>query len=265
MSHPSDPLFELRDVSIETGGSVLLDRITLSVARGEHVAILGPNGSGKSSLVRTLTSEHYPSLRDGATPVMRILGTERWDVDVLRRAFGIVLPDHLNGAPRSLTVADVVLSGFFGSVGLWPHHVVTGQMHATVRTTLTRLGALRLASRPIATLSAGETRRVLIARALVHEPCALLLDEPGTSLDVAGLAELRSAMREVAASGTTLILVTHQLGDIVPEIQRIVLLKRGRILADGPRHAVLTGPMLSALYDCPIDVTQRGGYDYLIH
>lgn len=244
---------------------MLLDHVTLTVCTGEHVAILGPNGSGKSSLVRTLTSEHYPSLRDGATPTMRILGTDRWDVDVLRRAFGIVLPDHLSGAPRALTVEDVVLSGFFGSVGRWPHHVVTDEMHNTAQATLTRLGVLRLASRSVATLSAGETRRVLIARALVHDPCALLLDEPGTSLDVAGLAELRGAMREVAASGTTLILVTHQLGDIVPEIQRIVLLKRGRILADGPRHAVLTGPMLSALYDRPIDVTRRGGYDYLIH
>jgi iron complex transport system ATP-binding protein len=259
------PLFELRDVTVERDGATLLTDVTLRVDVGEHIAILGPNGAGKSSLLRTLTRELYPSRRRGALPTMRILGEERWDVSLLRRAFGMVSLDQLAGAPRTLRVGEVVLSGFFGSVGIWPHHAVTDSMRGAAAAVMERLGVAHLADRLVATLSAGEVRRVLIARGLVHGPRALLLDEPGSSLDVVALGELRRAMREVARGGTTLVLVTHHLSDIIPEIRRVVLMARGRIMGDGPREQVLTGPTLSALFGVPLSVGRQDEYDYLIH
>ena len=178
------PLLELRNVTVYRESQRALNRINLTIETGEHVAILGPNGCGKSTLIQTLTRDLYPYLLDGDDWTLKILGQERWDVFELRSMMGIVTNDLMLANRRDYTAREVVLSGFFSSIGIWPNHEVTRAMRMKVDEMLELMEIPHLAKRPVFETSSGEGRRVLIARALVNEPQALVLDEPSTSLDL---------------------------------------------------------------------------------
>lgn len=265
----STPLLEYQNVSVYRGDTRALDKLNLRVDVGEHVAILGPNGCGKSTLIKTFTRECYAAAE--GDPVLRILGQEAWDVNELRGMLGIVTNDLVDACtrgmssdfaeiPRRVNARDTVLSGFFSSIGVWAHHVVTPEMEARTDELLARLGVAHLAERRLTEMSSGEVRRVVIARALVHNPTSLVLDEPTNSLDIRATYELRDAVRDLAKSGLSVLLVTHHLSDIIPEIERVVLIKKGRILFDGPKAEGLTSATLTELFGIPIEVGRRGDY-----
>ena len=200
---------------------------------GEHVAILGPNGCGKSTLIKTITRECYPLARAGSS--LTILGQNTWNVFELRTLLGIVSNDLMNTCTRDITGIEVVLSGFFSSIGIQPYHHVTASFLEKATEVLDLLEVPHLADRFMTEMSSGEGRRILIARAMVHDPLALLLDEPSNSLDVHATLELRALLRKLAQSGTGILIVTHHLADIIPEIDRVILLKDGRVFADGEK------------------------------
>jgi iron complex transport system ATP-binding protein len=254
----SVPLLSFRNVSLLRGGRRVLDRLTLDIGARENVAILGPNGSGKSSLVKLLTRELYPAAV-GTPAEVRILGRDRWELFELRRRLGIVTADLQGEFARPIRALEAVLSGFYSSVGLWRNHPVTPARERRARAALARLGAAHLAGRFMDELSSGEARRVLIARALVHGPRALVLDEPAASLDLRAQRELRRALRRLARTGTHVVLVTHALEDLFPEIGRVVLLKDGRVFRDGPPGRILTEENLSALYGARVRVERENG------
>lgn len=258
-SNPA-PLIAFDHVSIVRGGRTALEDVSLSIAAGEHVAIIGPNGSGKSTLIKTITRELYPLVRPGSA--VRLLGRERWNVFELRRQLGIVSNDLMATCTRELTGRDVVLSGFFSSIGLWPHHQaqITGGMRAKADEILARLDVPHLADRFVTEMSSGEARRILIGRALVHDPGTLLLDEPTNSLDVQATQDLREVFRRLAQAGIGLLLVTHHLPDIIPEIDRVILIRQGRVFRDGPKADVLTADALGALFGVPVELARRDGY-----
>lgn len=263
-------LLDYQNVSVYRGDTLALDRLTLQVRVGEHVAILGPNGCGKSTLIKTFTRECYPAAGLGES-TLRILGQEAWDVRDLRATLGVVTndlvaectrgmsSDFVEGA-RRVTARDTVLSGFFSSIGIWAHHEVTPEMSAKTSELLQRLGVAHLADRRLDEMSSGEVRRVVIARALVHDPSSLVLDEPTNSLDLAATYDLRDAVRDIARSGLSVLLVTHHLPDIIPEIDRVILIQRGRVIDDGPKERLLTSDRLTHLFGIPIEVGKRGDY-----
>ena len=112
-------------------------------------------------------------------------------------------------------------------------------------------------------MSSGEAKRTLIARALTHAPETLLLDEPSNALDIAAQLQLRDTLRDLAKSGLAIVLVTHHVSEIIPEIERVILLKNGRIVADGEKHATVTTRNLTELFGVPVEVTSRGGYFHI--
>jgi iron complex transport system ATP-binding protein len=267
---PLPPLIECRDVTVYRGDTRALDRLTLTIAAGEHVAILGPNGCGKSTLVNTLTCECHPAIEP--TPfTLRIMGHDRWSVADLRRMLGIVSQDLIAECtrgmssdfaeyPRRVTGRDTVLSGFFSSIGLAPHHEVTPAMTREADAILERLEIAHLADRPLNELSSGEARRLVVARALVHDPAALVLDEVANSLDLRAAHQLREMTRAIARAGIALVLVTHNLSEIIPEIDRVILLRDGRVLDDGPKERLLNSETLTRVFGLPIEVGRRNGY-----
>jgi iron complex transport system ATP-binding protein len=252
-------LFDYQNVTIYRGDRIALDRLTFSLEAGEHVAILGPNGSGKSTLIKTMTRECYPYR--GTGPVrLRIMDRDTWSVFELRSMLGIVTNDLIASCTRHVTGRDTVLSGFFSSIGLWPHQEISPEMSRKAAEILELMEVPHLADRYLDELSSGEARRLVIGRALVHDPRALVLDEPTNSLDVRSTWELREIVRKIAQSGTTIVLVTHHLADIIPEIGRVILLRDGRVVQDGPKADILTSASLAGLYEVPIEVSERGGY-----
>jgi iron complex transport system ATP-binding protein len=254
------PLIEFQNISIKRGERVALDRLTLRIGLGEHVAILGPNGCGKSTLIKAITRECYPLQEPGSS--LRIMGKDRWNVFELRAMLGIVSNDLMAAMTRDFTAREVALSGFFSSVGIWPHQEeeITPAMRRKADKALDRLDALHLSGRWMDELSTGEARRVLLARSLVHEPKALILDEPSTALDLYGQHELREILRKLALSGVGIIMVTHHLSDLIPEMERVILLSKGSVAADGPTKEVLTEQRLSEVFGLPLQLSERNGY-----
>lgn len=248
----------MQNVNVARGDAVVLHDVSLAIRTGEHVAILGPNGCGKSTLIKAITCECYPVIAPGMS--IRLLGRDRWDVSQLRRHLGVVetnLPGERTGVTRGL---DAVVAGFFSASTLWPNLPVTDEMRARAHEALERMQATHLEQKPVGQMSAGEQRRVMIARALVHEPEMLLLDEPSNALDIAAQRELREALRRVARQGTGLIMVTHHLADILPEIERVILMRDGRVAADGPKDELLDSEKLGVLFGTKVQVKRRDGY-----
>jgi iron complex transport system ATP-binding protein len=243
------------------GDKRVLHDITLTIGVGEHVAILGPNGCGKSTFIKTITRECYPLIAPESS--MTILGRDTWDVFELRPLLGIVSNEMMARCTRELTGRETVLSGFFSSIGLQPYHEVTDAMIEKTGQVLELLEAQHLADREMTTLSSGEAHRLLIGRALVHDPLALLLDEPSNSLDFRATLELRATLRKLAQGGMGILMVTHHLSDVLPEINRVILLREGRVFADGAKSEVLTTNRLSDLFGLPVEVAQRDGYYHL--
>ncbi|WP_305804804.1 ATP-binding cassette domain-containing protein [Stenotrophomonas sp. YIM B06876] len=255
------PLIELDHACVIRGQVRVLHGLQLRIEQGQHTALLGPNGCGKSSLIKLITRELYPLARaDGQVPV-KVLGQARWQVDRLRAQLGIVTGDlggHLADMP-GLGVEDAVLSGFFASYLVPAHRDVTDEMRERARHALELARALPLLERRYAQLSAGEARRVLIARALVNRPRALLLDEPSTGLDLVSRQHLIDSLRHLARQGITLVLVTHHIEEVIPEIERVVLLRGGRIHADGTRADLLRSGPLSEVFGGPIELREEDG------
>jgi iron complex transport system ATP-binding protein len=258
------PLLSLEHVTVLRGAREqrpALEDVTLEIGAGEHVCILGPNGCGKSTLIKTITRECYPQAREGSS--ISILGRERWNIFELRSKLGIVSPDLLASCTTDATGRDVVLSGFFSSTRIFPHHHPDPEHVRRAREALARLGIAHLAERAVAEMSSGEAKRALIARALVHEPQTLLFDEPSNALDIAAQLQLRNTMRELAQSGLGILLVTHHVSEIIPEIERVVLLREGRVLADGGKSSILTAEHLSNLFGAAVRLGQHDGYFHL--
>jgi len=259
------PLLQMQAASVVKNGRRVLDDLSLVIREGEHTAILGPNGAGKTSLIRLITREDYPLAHANGTAPLLIFGQDLWNVFELRSRLGIIsaeLQAHflnrtIPGRTRGL---DVVLSGFFASYGLFRHHIVTEAMRQQAWRALELLEATRLSGAFIETMSTGEARRLMIARALVTEPRALILDEPTTGLDLLARSRFLQTLRNIARHGQTIILVTHRVEEIFPEIDRVILLQQGRILLDGAKREVLTSRHLSAMFGAPIRVQESKGY-----
>jgi iron complex transport system ATP-binding protein len=240
---------------------IVLDDFNLRVHAHEHIVVLGPNGCGKSTLIKTITRECYPIVRAGSS--MAIFGQTIWNVFELRSLLGIVSNDMMSSCTADASGLDVVLSGFFSSTRIFPNHTVDPKHRELAEAALSQLGVSHLAERPVEQMSSGEAKRVLIARALVHNPHALLFDEPCNSLDIAAQHALRETMRSLARSGIGIILVTHELPDIVPEIERVVLMSNGRIVADGRKEDVLQAERLSQLFGLKVELGRRDGYYHI--
>ncbi|WP_430387364.1 ABC transporter ATP-binding protein [Dyella sp. 20L07] len=256
------PLLEIDDASVMRGDRLILDHFSLCIRAGEHTAVLGANGAGKSTLVRLITRELYPLAREDGRPAMRVFGRDRWHVSELRGLLGIVSPSlqHDCTTEDNLEVSEAVLSSFFSARRLGLDHHITTAMRERADEALAQAGATHLLGRHMASLSTGEARRVLIARALVHRPRALLLDEPCAGLDMASRRRFLESLRELARHGTTLLLVTHHIEEILPEIGQVVLLRDGRLLRHGDKAEVLTDAALSDTFGMPVQVQRHGDY-----
>ena len=266
-SRTAGPILELHDATVVKDDRRVLDRLSLTIHEGEHTAILGPNGAGKSVLVSLLTHAERPLARTNGTPPVRVFGQDTWDIFDLRSRLGIVsaaLHQHFVGGNSEgrITGQAAVVSAFLNSYGILRYGAVTDEMRRRAAHALETVGAAHLARRTLDQMSSGEARRIMLARVLVTSPRALVLDEPTTGLDLVARQGFMDRVRHIAQAGTTLILVTHHIEEIVPEIDRVILLREGRIVADGTKADVLTSGRLSALFQGPVRVDQVDGYHY---
>ena len=253
-------LLDIDRVTVWRDTTRILDDVRLQVPAGRHTVLLGRNGSGKTSLLKLLVRQFYPSITDdGYQGTVRILGRSDWDVNQLRRQMGIVTStldhDFMTGRTGQMTVVQTVASGFKANRLAKYGPEMTGNVTGSVDQSIERMDLSELRLRKVATLSTGERRRTLIARALVHQPSILVLDEPTTGLDMTSQFELLKTLRALSRQpDLTLFLVTHHMNEIVPEIDHVVLLDGGCVTAEGPKPEMLTSRRLSKLFGAPIGV-----------
>ena len=245
----------------------VLDNLTLTIGSGQHTAILGPNGAGKTTLINLLTREDYALPRPDGVPPVKIFGNAIWDVFELRTRLGIVTTDLHQSLVEGhsvgrITGEEAVLSGFFATRGFLLYATVTSDLRRRAADALARMEALPLAGKPLNEMSTGEARRVLIARALVTSPEALVLDEPAAGLDLVARHRFMESIGRLANDGTTIVLVTHHVEEIIPAVEQVVLLQRGRVAAAGPKPSMLTSHHLSRIFDAPVSIEKMNGYYY---
>ena len=251
------PIISLQNITVRRAGRVTLDAVSLDIRAGEHVAIIGANGAGKSTLVQVMSEEVHPLWSPDSHRIL--FGSSRWQVLELRKRMGIVSAALQYLCTTSYPARHIVLSGYFSSIGLDFHHQVTEAMEEAADNCLLQQGVLHLAEKPMRSLSSGEARRVLLARATVHDPQVMLLDEAVSNLDLPAKKSYRESLERFAHEGRTIILVTHDLSEIIGEIGRVVVLKQGRIIADGPKRDVLSEELLSEAYGTRIFLSEREG------
>ena len=254
------PLIDIHNATIYRGNTRVFDNFDLTIEQHEQVVILGPNGSGKTTLLKVVNREIYPVLQDDSW--VRILGRSTWNVWELRSHIGVVSHD-LQARYRDTTSGlDVVLSGYFSSVGI--HGILAGRINDAqkirARQVMHELGVESLADTPLRNMSTGQQRRCLLGRALVHDPDTLILDEPTAGLDLTASFDYLARIRDLVGKGKNIVVVTHLLNEIAPDIKRIVLLREGAIVADGPKEEVLTEENLLMTYGTPIKLARVDGY-----
>jgi iron complex transport system ATP-binding protein len=256
----SVPLIDIRNATIFRGDTRVFDNLNLTLQQGKQVAILGPNGCGKTTLLKTINREIYPVIRDDSW--VRILGRDRWNVWELRSHIGIVSHELQMRYTKTNTGLHVVMSGFLSSIGI--HGVLANRIGPAHKekalSVMDDLGIASLAVKPLSKMSTGQQRRCLLARALVHDPDTLILDEPTAGLDLTASFDLLKRVRGLIEAGKSIVLVTHQLNEIPPDIQRIVLVRDGEIVADGDKQKVLTEENLRRAYQTRIRVSEVNGY-----
>jgi len=251
-------VIEIKNATVYRGQTRVFKHFSLVVPQGVHTAILGPNGAGKSTLLKLLSRELYPV--HGADSYIRILGQENWNVWELRSHFGMISHDLQQQYLGTARGVNVILSGYYSSIDTAWHHAFSHQDKERANQIMATLGVTTLKDRIFAEMSTGEQRRFLLGRALINDPDTLVLDEPTSGLDLKACFQYLAIIRSLIREGRTIILVTHHIHEIPPEVARVVLLKDGAILADGEKREILTDRNLSTLFDTPIILLQANGF-----
>jgi iron complex transport system ATP-binding protein len=261
------PAIELTSVGVRRGESWILRGVDWSVPAGCCAAILGPNGSGKSTLARVLACHLWPTEGEAS-----VLGARMGEANLLdvRREVRLVQSAGPYDADPELTTQQVVLTGFFGTIGLY--NPTTGAMRAEADRLLAQVGLTHVAGHAYATLSSGERVRALIARALVVRPRLLLLDEPTAGLDLLAREQVLATVQrlfdagagsDATASPPTTVMITHHVEELPPATSHVLLLSGGRVAARGTPDEVLRGEVLSNAYDFEVQVRRSNGRHYV--
>ncbi|TNE82610.1 MAG: ATP-binding cassette domain-containing protein [Gammaproteobacteria bacterium] len=251
-------LLDIHNATVFRDNKKVFDGFSLAVEQGESTAIIGPNGAGKSTLLKLLSRELYPVVKDDSH--VHILGQERPILWELREKIGLVSADLQQGFVPEVSGLGVVVSGLHNSIGLFHYQDVTDEELARGRAVLEELGIADLANRPYKQMSTGQQRRCLLGRALIHDPEHLILDEPTSGLDLNATYHYLNGVRELLHRGKTILLATHHIHEIPPEIERVVFIADGRVVADGPKAEMLTDARLSELFNMPLVVSVSNGF-----
>jgi len=249
-------MIELADVSVSLGGVPVLERISFRVEGGEWVGLLGPNGAGKTTALRALAGlvDH--------TGVIRLGGDELSGLGRRALARRVTLVPQQPERPPGLTVAEYVL------LGRTPYLSYFGSERAADRAAaaraLARLELDRFATRSLGSLSGGELQRAVLARALAQEAKILLLDEPTTALDLGRQQQALELVASLREDGLTIVSAMHDLTLAGLYSDRLVLLDRGRVAAEGSATDVLSPDNIAGWYGASVKVVEDDGTIYVL-
>jgi iron complex transport system ATP-binding protein len=243
-------MISVENVSWIRDGETILHDVNWQVQPGEHCAVLGMNGSGKTSLINIVTGYEWPSKGK-----VSVLGYRYGECDLreVRKEIGIVNPMMDRMLHHRDSVQEIVLSGYYASIGIYEK--VTEEVRSLAMRSMKQMGIAHLADKPFGVLSQGERKKTLIARALIHEPKLLILDEPCSGFDLHARESFLSQLEQLASDpALSIIYVTHHVEEILPFFSRALLIKDGRILPSGPKEEILTSERISQTYGIDVEL-----------
>ncbi len=253
-----NPWLELSSVEVVINKKKVLNGIDLNLYLRENTLILGPNGSGKSLLVRLISRSLYPVVKQGS--YLRIFGSEKINLWSLRSRVGILSTELEVRANPYSKAKDIIISGFFGSIGIGKNHKPSNSQIKMVSSLINKLDLSKFSESYFGELSDGQKRRILIARALIHDPDILILDEPTNGLDIKATSQLLKILNGLSKDGKTILMITHKVEEIVEEIDRVIFLADGKIVGDGAVKQMITSDNLSKLFNFHVMVNEFNGH-----
>ncbi len=251
-------IIEIKNTTLFQGRTKVFEDLNLDITSDSNTVILGPNGAGKSTLLKLINRDYYPIAIEGS--FVKLFGKERWNVDELRTKLGVVSHTLQKNYSADAIGLYVLLSGYYASDGIWQHQRFDQEKIERTHSVAESLGIEHLQQRAFSTMSTGEQRRFLLGRALIHEPEVLVLDEPTSGLDIKACSHYLQTISNLMNMGKKLILVTHHIHEIPPEVERVIFIKNGKVVADENKRTLLTSKKISCLFDMPIKIIEENGY-----
>lgn len=248
-------IVRIEHANVKRDGRLILKDATLALNEGEHIAVVGPNGAGKSTLLDVIARNIYPLALDEYKSVL--FGEEKWIKSELEKLIGVVSERNAAFLNTSYKVREIVCSGLYSSLGFDFHHRINDDDWIRADEELRKVGLYDKRERVMNTLSSGEKRRIMLARVNITKPRLLLLDEASSALDFPSRASLRRLISTYTEK-STIIMVTHELNEILPEIKRVLLMKDGMVIMDGRKEDVLTEENLSLLFGERVHLSRSG-------
>ncbi|MGJ0343545.1 ATP-binding cassette domain-containing protein [Aliarcobacter cryaerophilus] len=256
-------IIEFENIDVGYDEKVVLKNINLKIKSGEHFAILGANGSGKSTLMKLIQSQIHP--RQTKEFKKEIFGKSRYSIFELRKELGVITNDLHNYFEKEagyLSGFEVVLSGYYSSIGIFTHQDFTKEQIKKALEVINFLEITDLKDKKVSSMSTGQLRKCIVARALIHDPKAFVLDEPTVGLDIKAQINFIKLLQKISLK-STIILVTHHLEEIFPEIKNVALIYNNTIFKIGKKKDILNSENLSTVFDIKIEVKQKNNRYYI--
>lgn len=252
-------IIDFENVHVSYDEKLILKQLNLKIKQGEHWAILGKNGSGKSTLIKLISSEIHP--RKTYEYKKEIFGKERYSLSDLKQKLGIITNDLHNYFEKHgnfLSVYEVVISGYYSTIGVFKHQDFTQEQHERTIEVLKFLELEEIQNKKVHELSTGQLRKSIIARALIHNPKAFILDEPTVGLDIKAQVSFINTIKKLSQNAS-IILVTHHIEEIFEEITNIALMYENNIYIQGNKKDVLTSENLSKIFEVDLSISEKNG------
>jgi len=250
-------IINFKNINVGYDEKIILKNLNLTIKQGEHWAILGANGSGKSTLMKLIQSEIHPRFDKNSTK--ELFGMSHYSLFELREKLGVISNDlhyFFHDKVSFLTGYEVVQSGFYSTFSIFKHQDFTELQHQRVQETLEFLEIAYLKNKKVSNMSTGELRKCIIARALIHNPQAFILDEPTVGLDIKAQINFLKMLQKLALH-SSIILVTHHLEEIFEDITNIALIHNNTIYKSGSKNEILTSDNLSTIFDTKIKINEK--------
>ena len=254
-----DIIIDFENIYVNYGMTTVLKNINLKIKNDENWVILGANGSGKSTLMKLFSHDIYPNTKYSFKK--EIFGKDRWDIFELKKYLGIITNDlqtKFENNAKSETAIDVVLSGYYSSLGVYRHHNFSDEEMQNALQTMDFLNITDIKDKKVCEMSTGQLRRCIIGRSLIHNPKAFILDEPTTGLDIKAQRNVINVLQKLS-NKLPVILVTHSLDEIFPQITHTALMYKNTIYKQGKKEDIITSKNLSEIFDTDIQLEFNNG------
>ena len=248
---------ELKNINIYYDQKNIINNINLSLETGQNTVLIGANGSGKSTLIKSITRLKYPIYEKNSH--LKLFNSTKINIWELRSKIGFVCTELDLRMKHNMTITDVIMSGLQGTFGLLNKETITSEQTKRLEKVMKLLN-INVSNKYYCELSDGQKRKVLLARALINQPVILILDEPTTMLDIKSSYSFLNDLRQLSKEKVTIFYTTNNIENIIPEINRIIFLKKGIIIADGEPSKVMTSENISNLYDYNLNIISKNGF-----